>query len=303
MLNYLLESPSPSLISLKIKEIVTNHSFTDATITTYDLEEKSLQDVIEDANTISFLTPKKVIIATNFNKNKDDLKVLEAYLDHAYPDVLLIITTDKIDKRRHKNIIKKLTYLTLEVKASNIISTSLTDYKVDFKVKRLLEEYYQNDLERLIREIEKLKLAFMNTKEITYQDAFNLLEKPLDNQDNLSFALVRNMALKDKKEALITYQELLNYNIECYSIIGLLESQYRLLYQVKVLTLKRLSSKEISEILEVHPYRVKKSLELLSYYTLKELRLFLKKLAKTDYYLKSGKISSEFIIDLLILNN
>ena len=43
------------------------------------------------------------------------------------------------------------------------------------------------------------------------------------------------MAEKDKHGALKTYNELLEYQFEPLSIIGLLESQFRLMYQSKVL--------------------------------------------------------------------
>src|SRR5699024_10585890 len=98
-------------------------------------------------------------------------------------------------------------------------------------------------------ECEKLNLAFINDKEITYDKAGDIIIKPLNNSDNLSFSLVRNIALKDKKEALLNYQELLSYNIESYALMGLLESQYRLLYQVKVLNNKNISYNEIAKIL------------------------------------------------------
>ena len=130
-----------------------------------------------------------------------------------------------------------------------------------------------------------------------------MLVKPLNDQDNLSFSLVRNIAIKDKKNALLNYQELLNYNIEFFTIMGLLESQYRLLYQVMILSKQNISYNDMAKILDVHPFRVKKTLELLSYYTKKELTKIIKNLASLDYKVKSGEMDKDLIIDLLILNN
>ena len=303
MNNYILISDSKTLIDKKIEELI-NNSFKDALVNHYDLEENSINSLIEDADTISFLSPNKVIIGDNFNTN-NSLDSLLKYLDNPNNDVLLILTAKKLDERKKeiKTLMKKANYLKLEVSPKNILDMEFTGYKVDFKILRLLEEYYESDNERLISECQKLKLAFLESKNITYKEAKELLVKPLNDQDNLSFSLVRNIAIKDKKNALLNYQELLNYNIEFFTIMGLLESQYRLLYQVMILSKQNISYNDMAKILDVHPFRVKKTLELLSYYTKKELTKIIKNLASLDYKVKSGEMDKDLIIDLLILNN
>lgn len=307
MNNYLIKSSAISLIDKKIEELVKENKFNDASITTYDMEEDSITSLIEDADTISFLTPNKVIIGKNLsNNNLDDksLKILSKYLDNPNSSVLLIFVTTNIDTRKKavKEVINKLSLVNISTDTKNIIKDILKYYDVEYRVNNLLEEYYNEDLERLISETKKLALAFIDTKKITYKDAVSLLVKPLNKQDNLSFDLVREIALKNKKKAVNIYNELLSYNIESYSLIGLLESQYRLLYQVKVLNKSHISYNDIASILEVHPFRVKKTLELIRYYTLKEIRKLIKNLADIDFKIKSGVYENNIIIDLLILN-
>ena len=307
MNNYLIKSSAISLIDKKIEELIKENKFNDASITTYDMEEDSITSLIEDADTISFLTPNKVIIGKNLsNNNLDDksLKILSKYLDNPNSSVLLIFVTTNIDTRKKavKEVINKLSLVNISTDTKNIIKDILKDYDVEYRVNNLLEEYYNEDLERLISETKKLALAFIDTKKITYKDAVSLLVKPLNKQDNLSFDLVREIALKNKKKAVNIYNELLSYNIESYSLIGLLESQYRLLYQVKVLNKNNTSYNDIVSILEVHPFRVKKTLELIRYYTLKEIRKLIKNLADIDFKIKSGVYENNIIIDLLILN-
>ena len=307
MNSYLIKNSSISLINKKIEELIKELNFKGSSITTYDLEEDSINLLIEDADTISFLTPRKVIIGKNLsNNNFSDIsiKTLSKYLDNPNNDVLLIFTTTNIDTRKKnvKEVINKLTLVNISSDTKEIIKDILKDYDVEYRVINLLEEYYSDDLERLINETKKLALSFINTKKITYKDTLNLLVKPLNNKDNLAFDLVREIALKDKKKALNIYNELLNYNIESYALFGLLESQYRLLYQVMVLNKRNISYNEISNILEVHPFRVKKTLELVRYYTLKEIRKILKNLADIDFKIKSGIYENNIVIDLLILN-
>ena len=98
MNNYLLISPSKSIIDKKIEELIKK-GFTDASITTYDLEEDSITTLLEDADTISFLTSNKVIIGNNFNLDID-FTYLFKYLDNPNPNVLLILSASKLDERK-----------------------------------------------------------------------------------------------------------------------------------------------------------------------------------------------------------
>lgn len=307
MNNYLIKSNAISLIDKKIDELIKEKGFDSSSVTTYDLEEDSITSLIEDADTISFLTPNKVIIGKNLSNNNLDeknLKILSKYLDNPNSDVLLILVTTNIDARKKivKEVINKLSLVNISTDTKEIVKDILKGYDVEYRVINLLEEYYSEDLERLISETKKLALAFINNKKITYKDALELLVKPLNKQDSLAFDLVREIALKDKKKAVNIYNELLSYNIESYALFGLLESQYRLLYQVKVLNKKNISYNDMASILEVHPFRVKKTLELVRYYTLKEIRKLLKNLSDIDFKIKSGVYENNIIIDLLILN-
>ena len=307
MNNYLIKSNAISLIDKKIEELIKEKSFDSSSVTTYDLEDDSITSLIEDADTISFLTPNKVIIGKNLSNNNLDeknLKTLSKYLDNPNSDVLLILVTTNIDARKKivKEVINKLSLVNISTDTKEIVKDILKGYDVEYRVINLLEEYYSEDLERLISETKKLSLAFINTKKITYKDALELLVKPLNKQDSLAFDLVREIALKNKKKAVNIYNELLSYNIESYALFGLLESQYRLLYQVKVLNKRNISYNDMASILEVHPFRVKKTLELVRYYTLKEIRKLLKNLSDIDFKIKSGVYENNIIIDLLILN-
>lgn len=307
MNNYLIKSSSKTLIDKKIDELIKKHGFIDADINIYDLDESSITSLIEDADTISFLTSNKVIIGKNLNQNnftEKDINILNKYLNNPSSDVMLIFTATSIDTRKKsiKEIISKLTTINIETTPKDIIKDLFKDYNLEYKVINLLEEYYSDDLERLFSECQKLKLAFIDTKKISYKEAKELLVKPLNKRDNLAFDLVREIALKDKKKAINIYNELLNYNVESYSLIGLLESQYRLLYQVKVLNKKNISYNDIAKELDVHPFRVKKTLELIRFYTLKEIRKLIKNLIDIDFKIKSGAYENNIIIDLLILN-
>ena len=137
MLNYLLMSESISLINHKIDEIIAKENFQDSLVTTYDLDEKDLNDLLEDVDTISFLTPKKVIVGKNFKilekEEEEKITRLIKYLENPQDTVLLILTTSKLDERRKitKELLKHLSPLKLEESSINIIKDKFKDYKID----------------------------------------------------------------------------------------------------------------------------------------------------------------------------
>ena len=66
MNNYLIENEDSILIEQKEKEIINKNKFQNDQINIYDLEEEStIEDVLEDLDTYSFLSSKKVIKIRN----------------------------------------------------------------------------------------------------------------------------------------------------------------------------------------------------------------------------------------------
>ena len=67
MNNYLLESIDTTLLDKKIEKIIKDNDFSSASISSYDLDEVLLENALEDLDTYSFLTSKKVIIIKNID--------------------------------------------------------------------------------------------------------------------------------------------------------------------------------------------------------------------------------------------
>lgn len=301
-----------SLIKKKIEEVIAASSFEDAMINQYDLEEDSFATLLEDVDTISFLTPKKIVIGYHFHYLEgNDISVGEKdidhflkYIEHPTDEVLLFLTATKLDNRKKivKTLLQKGLISSLEESPSDTVRKSLVGYSYENGVIPLLVEYCSGDQERLLQECEKLKLYAFDEKKITKQMIEELVKKDLPDRDNLAFSFVRSMAEKNKKEALRQLQELKSYQMDFSAIIGLLESQFRLLYQVLVLNKQHYSPDQIAKVLEVHPFRVKKTMELLPYYSQKAICSFLNQLSDFDYKVKSGQTDSDMLLELLIFN-
>ncbi len=307
--NYLLETEDTTLLEKKIEELINKNSFSNAYKSVYDLEEVSLDNALEDLDTYSFLSDKKVIIIKNCfsDNNENRLNHLLKYIDNYNKDNLLILTTRKIDNRL--NIIKSLKkndnieIISIEVDPFKYVKDLLKGYKIDNSNINLLVNLCKSDITRLNSECNKLMIYKENEKEITKDDINNYVIKKLGDSNEILFSFIKYIILKDKHMAFITYKELSEYNIDMNSIIGLMASQIKLVYQIKLLDEDKLSNQEIADTLNLKSlYQVKKIKEYIYNYTYSEIYDFIKKLADIDYKVKSGKILPDIAIDMLIIN-
>ena len=308
--NYLLEGQSYFEIENEINNIVDSLNFNDAIKSNYDLSEVEFDRVLEDLDTYSFLSDKKVIILTgmenvNNDSNKDDLEHLYKYLDNPNPDNLLFIWSLKFNNtlKVTKELKKRCKYVSVSLDPIKFAKNELKGYKISNIDLEYLVNKCLNDLSKIENEINKLKNYKYEEKTISREDIDELVMEKLGDSTELTFAFNRSLAEKDKKRALEQYFKLLNYNIEPLSIIGLIASQIRIIYQVKVLEKQRLSNDEIASMLgEKNSYRIKKTKELTRYYSEDELLELMKTLADMDYKLKTTDSDPNNLIELFILN-
>ena len=310
MNNYLLETTDFTALKTEIDKIIKKEKFTDALTSTYDAKELQLENALEDLDTYGFLSDKKVIIINNIdgiNQEDEDknLKHLYKYLENPNPDNLLIITASKLNNtlKVTKELKKKMKYSSVEINPENFIKNELKDYTLESGVIKLLVEYCKNDITKIENECNKLKTFNYETKKISKQDIEELVKEKLGDEQELTFSFSRSLAEKNKKEALRKYKELLDYQIEPIAIVGLLASQIRIIYQVKTLSNQNLSPYDIAKMLgEKSDYRVKKTKELIRYYSEQELLDLMKTLSDLDIQMKTTDIDPNSLIELFILN-
>ena len=309
MNNYLLESIDINLLDKKVESLIKENSFSDATISTYDMEEVLLENALEDLDTYSFLTSKKVILIKNieflkYDDYKDDFDHLYKYLSNPIMDNLLVIMghhfngTSKVIKE-----LKKLCkYELIEANSKSFIKNKLKDFTLNQSTINLIDELCLGDISKINNECDKLINYKLDDRTITNDDVNLLVVRKLPDPKDLTFAFSRSIALKDKRSALSEFRELLNYNFEPFMLIGLLASQIRIIYQVKLLEKNR-SDKDIASILEEKSeYRIKKTRELTRYYSESDLLDLMIRLSDIDYSLKTTDSDPINLIESFILN-
>ena len=283
MNNYLLESDDILAIEQTEEKLIKDNKFTKASIFKYDLEESSLDNALEDLDTYGLFTQEKVIILKNiellkYDDYKNEFEHLFRYLD-------------------------KCEYTKIELNTKSYIRQQFKDYEIDSNAINLLDEYCLGDISKIYNECLKLKDYKLFEKVITEDDIREIVDKKLGDSKDLTFSFSRSIALRDKKDALKKYKELLSYNFEPISIIGLLSSQIRIIYQVKLLEKEKLSDHEIANMLEEKSdYRITKTRELTKLYTEETLLHLLQELSNIDYKMKTTDLDANALLEQFIIN-
>ena len=273
-----------------------------------------IDNVIEDATTISLFQDKKVIIVENayifsgtINKKlpEQNTDLLLDYLNHSNPNTVLIFTLikDKIDTRKKITTLMKKNGTIKEFNTvsniNNWITKELEPYQMDKKEVEYFINRVGNNLSILKEEIDKLKLYKDDEKVITQKDIEQLTHKNIDTD---IFKLIDSILSTRKKEALESLEEMMKYGEEPIAIIIMLANQFRIMYQSKQLLKKGYSEREIANLLEIHEFRVKKALEKGRKYSSDEILKKLEDLADLDYQIKSGQLDKNIGLELFILN-
>ena len=235
---------------------------------------------------------------------KEHIDHLLKYIDNPSKDNLLIIEAEKLNNttKLTKELKKRCKYIEIDINSKAFIKQELKDYKASQQVINLIDEYCQNDITKIHNECDKLKNYALEKQEITEDDIKELVIKKQGDQQELVFSFIRSIAEKNIKRALKEYQELINMNIEAIGIIGLLESQLRILLQVKILENKNMTNKEIGNMLQEKEFRIKKTKELIGLYTKQELQELLIKLSDIDLKIKTTDTDPNTEIYLFITN-
>ena len=303
---YLLYGTNDFAIQKEIEKITKD--FDKMNISKYDLTEDDIKDVISDAETFSMFADSKVVIAENAaiftSSGSGDLETLENYLADINPNTILIFTVneEKVDERKKitKKIKKdyKLISFNQNETPNSLVRNLLNDYNItSSNINLLIDRVGTNPL-ILENEVNKIKL-YKDDKTVTKEDIINLTTKRPEID---IFKLIDDIVMKNKDEALEIYNEMLKVNEEPLKIVILLASQFRLMYQAKELAKKGYSEKNISEVLKVHPYRVKLALQKGKKYKAETLLNYLSVLADIDIAIKTGKTDKNLALELFLLN-
>lgn len=302
----------------QLKERISKQILSDdqENLSTYDLEETPIQEVITDLETYPFFGEHKLIIATNpvFFKAKPDslsfehdLAVLEQYLSMPvdYSTLVVIAPYDKIDERKKiSKVFKK--------QATVAICNPVKDYELTKWIKSFADELkititdnaleifeteLAANLQLMESEMKKLSLYVGEGGTVTKEVAEDLIAH---TSNSSSLRLVDAVIDRDLHKAIAIYKDLEKMKEEPIALIGLLAYQFRMILRVKLLKLKGYSQSQMQKQLAAHPYVIKIALSREKQFSVKRLETIMDMLTEADATMKQGGMEKGLTFELLL---
>ncbi|WP_251659425.1 DNA polymerase III subunit delta [Sporosarcina aquimarina] len=284
----------------------------------FDLEETSVDRVIEEADTLPFLQDRKVIVAKNasFLKAKErgkekiehPIDQFEAWLENPSPTATVIFTApyEKLDTR--KKITKKMMSKAVVIEANKLTGSDLTVWvqqnatsfgiSMDRGIADYLVETTGENMMQLSKELEKIA-AFLEESGNVTEEVIDLLV-PRSPETEI-FRLTDTYISGNRAQTLAVYHDLLRSGEEPIAMTSLIAGQVRLMLHVGTLKRKGYHQQQIASTLNVHPYRVKLVMNNRNSPSEQRLLRVLDKLASIDLKLKSTSGSRERVLELFFM--
>jgi DNA polymerase-3 subunit delta len=289
----------------------------DFAVSKYDLTEIPLDTVIDDAETLPFLAPTKVVVASHagfFTGAKDTAKVehrierLAGYLKKPADSSILVFTVDaeKLDER--KKIVKMLKDRQALVSCPPMNPEDLLQW-VQHQAEVNGATLSPDSAERLIlragtrlsnlsAEIEKLSLYAGTGGRIGPEDVERLI---VPSTEQNVFMLIEEAVHLRLDRALSILYELVKQKEEPVKIMLLMARQFRLILQVKELERQGYSLQQIASRAGAHPYAVKLASQQARRYRPERLNDVLYELSELDYQMKSGRVDKLLGLEMFLL--
>jgi DNA polymerase III subunit delta len=307
--SFFIESLKKEIISRVLGEETEN-------LSTYDLEEVPIQEVVGDVETYPFFGEKKLIIATNptFLKAKPDKTPFEhdidsliTYLENPvdYSVFVVIAPYEKIDERKKisKALKKYAQYVNCEpIKEKDVSSwiKSLANHfqiTIDQDAVEIIENELSTNLQLLESELKKFS-TYVGEEGIVTKDVVENLISHTSNSSSLR--LVDAVIDRNLHRAISIFKDLEKMNEEPIALIGLLAFQFRTIIRVKLLKQKGYSQFQMQKQLGVHPYVIKIALSREKQFTIQKLERIMDKLTNTDTAMKRGNMEKQLAFELLL---
>ncbi|WP_051404895.1 DNA polymerase III subunit delta [Bacillus cihuensis] len=285
-------------------------------VSSHVMRETPVQMAIEDAQTLSFLGGKRVVIIKDCyfltgekakQKIEHDLDVLIRYIERPNEDsiVILTVSNEKLDSR--KKVVKSLKKSADLHEAKPLPESKLVDW-IHNKAKDLNSEISKDAVHHLIsfigsnllkleQELRKMAAYTAGHSTITKTVVEELISRTLE-QD--IFNLIDRIVHKDMHQAFDILGDMFRQGEDPIKILNLLSRQFRIIFQVMQMSKNNKKPSQLATTLKLHPYVVTIAKEQGQEYDTNQLTYILSQLSKLDYEMKTGKVDKHLSLETFI---
>ena len=299
--NYLKEKYEKILTSA-----ILDDNFSMINFAKFDEKSFDISKVIEACDTLTFMSNYRLVILKDcniFNK-KQDIEILDKYLENMPKTTILVILEEKIDKRQKIfNTIFSLGYVCeLEPLTEDKMLIWLKEYfnkngkNINQKTALYFLRNISSDMEFIINEANKI-IAYQDERDITIDSIDNICTKSVESK---IFNLIDFIGQKNTKEALKLYRSLINNKTSPFLILNMIARQLKIILQVKYLA-KENSINQIAKELGLREFIVRGALAQSKNFRNNILLEAINECLNIDIKIKTGQGEDILLVELFII--
>lgn len=280
----------------------------------------TVENFTKEFSQSGFFVSKKLIIIKNILKQvitKQLSEVVQDYIDKSCDDDsnIIVFYEDNLPHSTKQFLSGEKLKIWKKLNSSEFSTEfkKLSDFKViewikkkflengkhiDNKLANKILSLVGNDLWLISSEIEKIA-SYSKSDEVISSDISNIICASIN--DNV-FLLCEKLANKNTKEAIDLLSGQIELGISPYYLLTMIIRQYRILIQVRSAMDEKVSVNNLPKYLSLHPYVIKKSIDLVNKYSFEELKNIYNKLLNLDRQMKSSKLKQETLLSLFFIS-
>ncbi len=263
--------------------------------------------IIDLAETLPFFAQRRVIFLSDSGLFKSGGEKMAEYLASPSETTYFVFTESEVDKRSklYKAVQSRGYAAEFAIQDENTLKRWIAGILNREKKKAteetilLLLSKTGTDMDNIQMELEKLLCYTMDREIITAQDVETICTTRISNH---IFDMINAVALRQPKQALELYYDLLALKEPPMRILFLIARQCNMLLQVKELKNRGFDNRAIGSKIGVPPFIAGKYLSQASRFRSSVLRRAVEKSVEAEEAVKTGRMDDRMSVEILILS-
>lgn len=273
----------------------------------YEGKDVPVGEIIDLAETLPFLAPRRVIFISNSGLFKSGGEKMAEYLAAPNETTFFVFTESEVDKRSklYKTAQANGTVVEFAIQDENTLKRWIAGI-LNREGKKITESTVQlfltktgTDMENIQMELEKLICYCMDKEVITNEDVEAVCTNRIGNH---IFDMINAIANKQTKQALDLYYDLLALKEPPMRILFLIARQCNMLLQVKEMKSRGYDNKTIGSKIGVPPFIAGKYVTQASHFKTGNLKAAVRQCVEAEEAVKTGRINDMMSVELLIVS-
>lgn len=273
----------------------------------YEGKDIPVGEIIDLAETLPFLAPRRVIFISNSGLFKSGGEKMAEYLTSPNETTFFVFTESEVDKRSklYKTVSGNGTAVEFAIQDENTLKRWIAGILAK-EGKKITENTVQlfltktgTDMENIQMELEKLICYCMDREVITNEDVEAICVSRIGNH---IFDMINAIANKQTKQALDLYYDLLALKEPPMRILFLIARQCNMLLQVKEMKNRGYDNKAIGSKIGVPPFIAGKYVTQAAHFKTGELKAAVRQCVEAEEAVKTGRMNDMMSVELLIVS-